>query len=77
MLRRAGWCLVTVLSYEDLAIDVECENDGYTSNVGDAGRLSSSFIKYSKNIPLNDSSVGLQNFSRSGNRAREKTLIWG
>ena len=57
--------------------DVGCENDGYTSNVGEAGRVSSSFLKYSENNPLKDSSVGLQNFNRSGNREHEKALMCG
>jgi len=54
--------------------DVGCENDGDTNNVGEAGSLSSSLLKYSENTPLKDCSVGSQNFSRSGNRAHEKAL---
>lgn len=55
---------------------VGCENDGDASKVGEAGSVSSSLVKFPENTPLKDSSVGSQNFSRSGNRAHEKALIW-
>jgi hypothetical protein len=56
--------------------DVGCEDDGDTSNVGEDGSLSSSLLKYSERTPLKDSSVGSQNFGRSGNKAHEKALMW-
>ena len=80
MLRRVGWSILTVSSYEYLPIEVKRILDVETMVmpvvVGEAGRLSSSFLKYSGNIPRKDSTVESEKFSSSGNRARDRALMW-